>query len=171
MPAVLVGAKVDGRPNYMTAAWCSIACLTPPMIVVALNHTRHTLRGIKQNDAFSINVPSAGQVIETDYCGNVSGAKVDKSKVFESFYGKLKSVPMIKNCPINLECRLFKTLDCGSHELCVGEIIETYVAKGAIQDSSPDVAKVDPMVYSNGKYYKIGEYLADAFAIGKAYNK
>ena len=49
------------------------------MISVAIRHSRHTLKGIEQNRAFSVNLPSAAQVKETDYCGTVSGAKADKA--------------------------------------------------------------------------------------------
>jgi len=36
MPAVLVGAMVGEKPNFMTAAWCGIAASKPPAISVAL---------------------------------------------------------------------------------------------------------------------------------------
>jgi hypothetical protein len=36
MPAVLVGAMVGDKPNFMTAAWCGIAASKPPAISVAL---------------------------------------------------------------------------------------------------------------------------------------
>jgi len=32
-------------------------------------------------------------VTATDYCGIKSGKKVDKSKIFELFYGELKTAP------------------------------------------------------------------------------
>jgi flavin reductase (DIM6/NTAB) family NADH-FMN oxidoreductase RutF len=32
MPAVLVGALVNEKPTFMTAAWCGIAASTPPAI-------------------------------------------------------------------------------------------------------------------------------------------
>ena len=35
MPAVLVGAMVNEKANFMTAAWCGIAASTPPAISVA----------------------------------------------------------------------------------------------------------------------------------------
>jgi len=169
MPTVLVGANVGGKPNYMTVAWCGMACAQPPMISVAINHARHTLKGILENKTFSVNVPSAKYAVEADYCGIVTGTRVDKSKVFENFYGKLKTAPMAKECSINLECKLFNTLDCGSHALVVGEIIETYASSEATTAGSPDVKKVDPIIYSDGKYFKTGEFLADAFSAGKAY--
>ena len=110
MPAVLVGAVVDGKANFMTAAWCSIACLKPPAISVAVNTARHTLKGIKQNGAFSINVPSADLVKKVDYCGIYSGSKRDKSTVFRIFFGELQTVPLIEECPVNLECKLIHSL-------------------------------------------------------------
>jgi flavin reductase (DIM6/NTAB) family NADH-FMN oxidoreductase RutF len=171
MPAVLVGTNVGGKPNYMTAAWCSIACMAPPMIAVAINHARHTLKGIEENKAFSINVPPSKLAVEADYCGIVTGTRADKSKVFENFYGKLKAAPMAKECSVNLECKLFDTMDCGSHVLVVGEIVETYVSKDVVSGGSPDVKRADPLIYADGKYYRIGELLADAFSAGKTYKE
>jgi flavin reductase (DIM6/NTAB) family NADH-FMN oxidoreductase RutF len=46
MPAVLVGAKVGGKANFMTAAWCGIAASEPPAIAVGLRKGRHTLKGV-----------------------------------------------------------------------------------------------------------------------------
>ncbi|MDD1700198.1 MAG: flavin reductase, partial [Methanoregula sp.] len=42
MPTLLVGANVKGKPNYMTAAWATVACMAPPMVCVAINKTRFT---------------------------------------------------------------------------------------------------------------------------------
>ncbi len=81
MPALLIGVNVDDKPSFMAVAWSGIANGEPPMISVALRHQRYTLRGIRQNLAFSVNVPSADLVRETDYCGLASGSKVDKVKV------------------------------------------------------------------------------------------
>jgi flavin reductase (DIM6/NTAB) family NADH-FMN oxidoreductase RutF len=86
MPAVLVGSLVDGKANFMTAAWCGIACMKPPAISVAIRSSRHTLKGIEEKRSFSINVPSTELVKKVDYCGIYSGAKKDKSMLFEVFY-------------------------------------------------------------------------------------
>ena len=57
MPTLLVGANVKGKPNYMTAAWATVACMAPPMVCVAINKARYTARGIEENKTFSLNVP------------------------------------------------------------------------------------------------------------------
>jgi flavin reductase (DIM6/NTAB) family NADH-FMN oxidoreductase RutF len=97
MPAFLVGANVDGKPNLTTVAWGGIANGEPPMVAIALRHPRHTNKGIRQNRTFSVNIPSADLVKETDYCGIISGSKVNKLDAckFTVFYGKLGTAPLI----------------------------------------------------------------------------
>jgi flavin reductase (DIM6/NTAB) family NADH-FMN oxidoreductase RutF len=170
MPTVLVGTEVKGKPNYMTAAWCSPACASPPMIAVAVNHIRHTTLGIKEKNAFSINIPSTRQVVETDYCGIVSGDKSEKSRVFTSFYGILE-VPMAEECPFNLECRLHTSVDLGSHVLYIGKVEGVFADQECARDYNPDPVKIDPIIYIRGKYYHLGKVFADAFLTGKQYKK
>ena len=59
MPAVLAGTMVNGKPTFMTAAWCGIVASTPPAISVGVRPARFTFEGIAANGTFSVNVPSA----------------------------------------------------------------------------------------------------------------
>ena len=172
LPAVLVGANVDGKPNFSTYAWCGIAASSPPMISVSFQHKRHTLKGIKQNGTFSVNIPSVELVKETDYCGLVSGR--DRDKVadckFTVFYGKLDTAPLISECPVNLECRVAQTLNLGSHEMIVGQIEEIYATDSCLTDGAPDANKMQPFLWAMppvNQYCKIGEPIGEAFSIGK----
>jgi len=175
-PALLVGANVNGKPNFLTVAWSGIANENPPMISIAIRHIRYTLRGIRQNMTFSVNVPSTDMVRETDYCGIVSGSKVNKVEVcrFKVFYGKLGSAPLIEQCPVNLECKVVHILDLGSHSLVVGRIEETHISESCLTDGEPDVNKIKPLVYitdSDGQYCALGEVIAKAYCIGKELTK
>jgi flavin reductase (DIM6/NTAB) family NADH-FMN oxidoreductase RutF len=107
LPALLIGSVVDNKPNYMTAAWASIATAEPPMTTLGIEPNRYTYRGILQNMTFSVNVPSRALVEEVDLCGRESGSAVDKVKAchFRLFYGKMKAAPLIEQCPVNLEYR------------------------------------------------------------------
>ena len=172
MPAFLVGAIVDGKPNFMAVAWGGIACGEPPMISVAIRHERYTLKGIKQNMAFSVNIPSIDQAKEVDYCGTAAGAKVDKVEVcqFKVFYGKLENAPLIEQCPINLECNVMHMLDLGSHNLVVGRIEETHISEDCLTDGKPDVDKIRPLIYTtrpDARYCALGEVVAKAHSVGK----
>ena len=171
MPAFLVGANVDGKPNFMTAAWSGIVNSTPPMVSVAIRAGRHTFKGVKQTSSFSVNVPSVDLATETDYCGIVSGARADKNAVcgFEVFYGKLGNAPLIEQCPVNLECTLAHALELGSHTLFIGGIVETYVSESCLTDGKPDVDKIRPLVYvgePEREYRALGEVVAKAWSAG-----
>ena len=173
MPALLVGANVDEKPNFLTVAWSGIANGEPPMISIAIRHSRHTLKGIRQNLTFSVNVPSTDLVEETDYCGIISGSKANKTEVcrFSVFYGKLKNAPLIEQCPVNLECKVVHILDLGSHSLIIGKIEETHVSQDCLTEGSPDVDKIRPFIFTESpatSYYQaFGAVIAKAFSIGK----
>ena len=169
MPAVLIGVKVEGKANFMTAAWCGITAYKPPSLMVGINKERYTLKGIKPQGVFSVNVPSADQVKMVDYCGIYSGAKKDKSKLFKLFYGALKKAPLIEACPVNLECQVRHLLDMESHIVVLGEITETYVSDSCLTNGKVDSKKIDPLVFSfpDGRYWRMGEAIARAFQAGK----
>jgi len=172
VPVLLVGANVDGKPNFMAVAWGGIVDSEPPMISVAIQHIRYTLIGIRQNMTFSVNVPSVDLVKEADYCGTTSGAKVNKAKVcqFNVFYGKLEGAPLIEQCPVNLECKVVHMLDLGSHSLVIGRIEETHVSEACLTDGNPDIAKIKPLAYivaPHRHYQSLGEVVAKAYSIGQ----
>ncbi|MFC1962272.1 flavin reductase family protein [Chloroflexota bacterium] len=171
LPALLVGADVDDKPNFMAVAHAGIANSKPPMISVAIQHHRYTIIGIRQNLTFSVNVPSTNMARETDYCGITSGSKVDKVEVcgFKVFYGKLSNAPLIEQCPVNLECQVVHILDLGSHALVIGKIEETHVSENCLTDGKPDVNKINPLIYARDlarQYLDFGKVIAKAHNIG-----
>ena len=171
MPVLLVGANVDGKPNFMTVAWGGVANGIPPMISLAIRPQRYTFKGIRENMAFSVNIPSSDMVKEADYCGTASGSEVDKVKAcqFEVFYGKVDSAPLIEQCPVNLECRVVHILELGSNSLVIGRIEETHISESCLTDRNPDVEKIKPLTYVTSparQYQVLGKTIADAFSAG-----
>ena len=174
MPITLVGANVVGKPNFLTIAYCGIVQHNPAMIAVTLGKAHYTNAGIKENKTFSVNIPSEEMVVITDYCGIVSGKNVDKSILFTTFYGELKTAPMIRECPINLECKLAQTLDFGGiDEIFIGEIVEAYAEGKYLTNGLPDIKKIKPIIFSmhDNNYWKIGDHLGRAWNIGREFIK
>ena len=168
-PAVLVGTVFDGRIDFATYARTGVAASNPPAVTVAVQHHRHTLKGIHQNRTFSVNIPPVDLVKETDYCGLVSGADTDKVQDcgFTIFYGSTANAPLIEQCPINLECEVLHIINMGSHALVIGKIAKTYISETCLTHGHPDINKVRPFAFGPGKYHTIGEAFADAFKIGR----
>ncbi len=172
MPTVIVGANVDGKPNYLAIAYVGI--VGNSQIAIGIAKTHHTTQGIKEHGTFSVNIPSQDMVNMTDYVGIYSGKKVDKSELFTSFYGKLETAPMIEECPLNLECNVLETLDFErAHGVVIGEIVASYAEEKYLSNDKPDIKKIQPFVFAthNYGYWGIGEYLGEPFKIGKTLAK
>jgi flavin reductase (DIM6/NTAB) family NADH-FMN oxidoreductase RutF len=173
MPVALVGAQVDGKPNFMTAAWLTRVNFDPPMLAVALGPGHHTPKGIRQNRTFSVCIPSAALVEKTDYCGIVSGARVDKSGLFEVFYGDLETAPMAGECPLCVECALSRIVDLPSNLLCIGNIATVFADEAVLTDGRPDPEKLAPMALTmpDNRYWRLGAAAGKAWSAGKALKK
>ena len=162
MPTVLVGALVGGKPNYITVAHVGIADLTS--ISLSLAKVHHTNKGIKENGTFSVNIPSTELVKETDHCGLVSGADEDKSRLFDTFFGKLKTAPMIQECPLNMECHVTDILDYDPNEGIIGRVVKSYANADLVTDDKVDMQKARLIVWTIGgdfAYYRLGEQIEE----------
>ena len=84
VPIVLIGAAVDGRPNYATVGDCAIMGIRPAVVAISLGDSAFTTRGIVESRAFSINVPTTKMLPLVDHFGSTSGAELDKSALVES---------------------------------------------------------------------------------------
>jgi flavin reductase (DIM6/NTAB) family NADH-FMN oxidoreductase RutF len=78
---------------------------------------------------------------------------------------------MIKECSINIECKLVDIKDFKNTELFIGEIIEIYSDEKYIKDKEPDVSKLDTFIFMmpGGPYRKMGDYIAEAYEVGTSY--
>ena len=166
-PTVLVGATVDGKPNFITIAHVGI--MTHSHISLGMGKGHHTNAGIKENKTFSVCMPSEDLVVETDYCGIMSGKKTDKATVFDIFYGELKTAPMIQQCKVCMECRLDRTIDFPTHDVFVGEIVQTYADESVLSDGKVDVSKLKPLLFdmNSRKYWSMGDEIAKCWNVGK----
>jgi flavin reductase (DIM6/NTAB) family NADH-FMN oxidoreductase RutF len=171
MPVSLIGASVGGKPNFEAIAWFCLLDYKPALIGLSSEKSHYTNKGIRENRTFSVNIPSFKLVVETDFCGSHSGAKVDKSRVFDVFYGELKTAPMISECPVNLECKLRRRLALVHGEFFIGEVVGVYMEDKYLTDRKPDLRKIDPLLFegSLGDYWKVGDYVGRVSELGKGF--
>ena len=165
---MIAGALVDGTENYLTIGAYGVMSIQPPVAYISSMKAHYTNAGIKKTGYFSINVPSADLIKKTDYCGLVSGRDSDKSLVFSAFYGKKKYAPMIRECPVNVLCKVAKIVELPNNEVFIGDVVEYYVDKDCLTDNSPDPKKIDPLLLAGRSYRKLGRVAGTAFAAGKA---
>jgi flavin reductase (DIM6/NTAB) family NADH-FMN oxidoreductase RutF len=173
-PVWLVGTyAADGRPNLMAASWTGICCSQPPCVMVSIRKARHTYDNLVARKAFTLSVPSEAQVKLADYMGLVSGRKVDKFEQagLTAVRGEHVDAPYAEEFPAVMECRLIHTLELGSHTQFIGEIMDVKIDAEALDErGKPLVEKLRPFTYMDG-YWAIGDYLGDAYTVGKEIGK
>ena len=169
LPVCLAGANVEGKPNFETIAWFNMVDYDPCLIGFSSERTHYTNKGIRENKTFSVNIPASDMASVTDFCGIYSGEKKDKSKIFDVFYGELQTAPMISSTPINVECKLTKTVELFHAEFFMGEIAGVYVDEKFLIDGKIDLKSINPLLFEDGlgSYWSLGDYLAKAFDLGK----
>ena len=175
LPTVLIVTGNMTKANIITIAWINMHTGKPPTLGIAVGTRGYSGELIKENKNFSVNIATVDMMKEADFCGITSGREVDKFDV--TGFTKLASThiesPIIKECPVNLECRLVEANMVGPTNHFVGEILETHVDTDYLGDqekpSSLDILKVNPLIYYSGvrEYWRLGEKVGDAYTVGK----
>jgi flavin reductase (DIM6/NTAB) family NADH-FMN oxidoreductase RutF len=161
LPVALVGALVNGRPNYLVIGYISPFNFGRH-IFFSLYKKRYTRIGVHENRTFSVNIPSEDLLAETNICGSKSGRDLDKSSLFDTFFGELATAPMIRQCPITIECEVAEVLDYDQNEGIIGRVVKSYVDPHCLTDGKLDMRKVHPILWATGgdyNYYRLGERL------------
>jgi flavin reductase (DIM6/NTAB) family NADH-FMN oxidoreductase RutF len=141
----------------------------PPTVGCGVGWHHHSVRGIEENQTFSINFPSVEMVEKTDYCGLVSGKDTDEAALFDVYYGELKTAPMISECPLSIECQLQSTVENPTNNFYIGEIIASYTEEKYLTDRKLDIRKINPLLLTmpDNRYWTVGECAGEAWSTGK----
>ncbi len=165
----LVGANVAGKPNFLTVAHVGILTHgTPQYLSIGLGKIHYTNGGIRENKTFSICLPSVDLMVQTDYCGLETGGKTDKAALFDVFYGYLETAPMIRQCRVNMELRLHDILNYATHDIMIGELVQTYADESVLTGGRIDIERLRPLLFdiASKKYWSLGGVVGDCWSAG-----
>lgn len=163
LPVVMVTvADRTGKPNIITLAWVGTVCSDPPMVSVSVRPERYSYSILKNTGEFVINLTTKQLAFATDYCGVRSGRDVDKFR--ETGLTPLKAdkvkAPLIKESPVNLECRVTEIKSLGSHDMFLAEVAAVHADKKFLDEKQKfHLEDAEPIVYSHGNYFTCGEQI------------
>jgi len=169
IPITLVGANVEGRPNFETIGDTGLAGIDPPLVFVSSHRDHYTNLGILASGTFSINFPTTAMLARVDFCGTVSGRDADKSALFEVFYGDTGTAPMIAECPVNLECRLLQQFCIRHRQVFIGEVLQCFAGEEFVHMDGGrprfvDLPTLDPILYAlDNQYYRVGARIGTGY--------
>jgi flavin reductase (DIM6/NTAB) family NADH-FMN oxidoreductase RutF len=173
-PAVMVSCTGrHGAPNIITIAWAGVVCSEPPVLSVSIRPGRYSHALIAETGDFVVNIPSEGLLRELDYCGVTSGKNVNKFNElgFTALPAGSVSAPLIKECPVNLECRVLDIKKLGTHDMFLGEIVAVHMDEEILDEKGAvDISRLKPIAYcpQASQYWSLKEAIGTyGFTKGK----
>ena len=161
LPAVMVSCGRKGeRPNIVTIAWTGTICSDPPMAFISVRPERFSYPIIKETGEFVINLTNEALTPAMDYCGCVSGAKVDKFKEcgLTPEESKYVSCPGIKEAPVSLECKVTQVVPLGSHDMFLAEVVGVKADIKYFDDKGVfHLEDAGLIAYDHGTYHSLGK--------------
>ncbi|MFW9798636.1 MAG: flavin reductase family protein [Candidatus Thorarchaeota archaeon] len=160
-PVVLLSVAGEVKPNIITLSWVANVCSKPPTVVVGIRSERHSYGLVKKAGEFVLNIPSLEQFAGTEFAGTKSGRDHDKFAEcgFTPEPATKVSAPMIKECPINIECKTNQVIPLGTHDLFVAEVVAVHIDESTLTEKGRfDASKTSLFTYLslNGQYWTLG---------------
>lgn len=162
VPPVMVSCGDMDNSNIITVAWTGIICTEPTMTYISIRKERFSYDIIKSKGEFVINLASSDLARVVDFCGVKSGKNIDKFKEcnLTKEASTEISAPMIKECPISIECRVKEIKELGTHDMFMAEILAVNVDDKYLDSTGRfDMEACDLLAYSHGGYYSLGKKL------------
>ena len=163
VPAVLVSAAdKDGNSNLITVAWAGTICSDPPMLSISVRPERYSYHMIRETGEFVVNLTTEELVRAVDFCGVKSGRDTDKWKEtgLTPEKASVVNVPLVRQSPVNLECRVLRVDELGSHHMFIAQVVAVDVDEKYMDEKAQfHLSAAKPLAYSHGRYYGLGECL------------
>ncbi|MDE1861884.1 MAG: flavin reductase [Thaumarchaeota archaeon] len=133
--------------NVMAAEWTMQISYRPMLIAVFIHEGSATLYNIKMKKKFAINLASEDQSALVSVAGGYSRREVDKLRLtglFNTRTGRF-GLPLIRDCVVAAECKLFSIEKFGDHTMVVGKVLSI--------EYNPEKK---PLIYHQRRYFKVG---------------
>lgn len=162
VPPVLVTVSDGERDNVFTVAWTGLINTIPPKTYISVRRSRYSYEILKKNGEFALNLTPSSLISACDWCGIHTGRKVDKFKKWNltKVPASNISVPLIDECPLSLECRVFDEIELGTHNMLLADIVGVTVNEELLDSSGKlclDRARL--AAFAHGEYFELGKSL------------
>jgi len=159
MPAAVISVGKGENANLITLAYVGKMCMNPPIIAIGINKKRYSYNLIEEHGEFAINYPRKDQIRDVDYCGTRTGKEVNKwvELGLKKEKGSIIEVPLIKEFPLNMECKVVNKVELGSHVCYFGEVVATHCDKKYFRNNSIDPDNLETFAYVSGNYIELKE--------------
>ncbi|WP_455142284.1 flavin reductase family protein [Candidatus Hodarchaeum mangrovi] len=151
---IIVSCGTMEKANALTIAWSTPLSVNPPLMGISITKKRFSHQIIKNQGEFVINIPNFSQVDSAYYLGTISGRE-DTNKIIKAGFTLERSskidAPKLKECLINIECKLIEIVPTGDHDLFIGEVINLTIEETIRNDWGIDIHKFANIYWRQSK--------------------
>jgi len=128
-PVVLVTTASKMKTNIMTMSWYTMMEFEPPIVGCIISNRNYTFNILKATKECVINIPTLELAEKVVGCGNSSGRKIDKFKVFGLTQATASCVkaPLIDECYANLECKVVDGKMVAKYNLFILQVLKAWI--------------------------------------------
>ena len=134
----VVSAKDGEKKQAMTATSVASLSLDPPTMLVCVNQEALIHDVMKEGLGFCINILSVGQEGLADIC-SIKGREGQRFLV--GSWSEINDIPYNKDSQSSIFCNCIKAIECTTHTIYLGEIIEVF-----------NQSSFNPLLYKDGNY-------------------
>jgi 3-hydroxy-9,10-secoandrosta-1,3,5(10)-triene-9,17-dione monooxygenase reductase component len=124
----------------MTANSFTSVSLTPPLVLICVDHRARIREHFRIGAHFGINILSAGQ---KDLSDRFAGSGYDRFEGVPWHPGQT-GVPLLPDVLATIECARVNVVTAGDHDIVIGEVIHADCRDG------------EPLVFYGGQYRSLG---------------
>ena len=164
--ALITSVDENGRPNILTLGEVFNISIRQPVIVgIAIRPATYSYSLIQKTGEFVINLTTTSIVDKVDLCGSATGRdSLDKFKEYglTAIPATYVKPPLIKECPVNIECKVVSIQRIGDHDLILGEVMGVHADEEMLDSTGKlKLAQLDLLIYLTGSYWSLGKKIED----------
>ena len=135
----LVGSRAGDEWNGMTQSWVTQAAMEPVLVAIAVDRKAVTNRLIREGGSFTVNLWDRADTrtfVKFSKPATKDGMTLNGRPIREGATG----APIFEEAVAWLDCTVWQTIDCGTHDLFLGEVVDAGFKDG---DEEPLVARIE----------------------------
>jgi flavin reductase (DIM6/NTAB) family NADH-FMN oxidoreductase RutF len=147
--ALITYRSAAGVVQVAAATWVGITCTGSPVLAVGLKGRESPLERLGSEGIFAVNLPAAEDCFARPFM-EYAGCPDSSFTLIE---GNLSRVPLIAECPIQIECRHGKISSSFEREMLKGEVMVVH-RDGTTLDHlrAADLCRLNPFAESHSAY-------------------
>jgi len=154
-PVYLLSAEYKDKKNILTIGMFAFFSGKPTLVGVGIAPSRYSYDLIRQSGEYVVNAVDEKLMEAVRICGQKSGREVDKFELAKltAEKGVKVKAPLIKECPVSIECKVVKEIEVGDHVWFIGEVLAAHVREGYNWSDG----LLFKWIGEDGFFYKVGE--------------